>query len=73
MKKIIFIGLITLLTSCVNEINRFEYLKQTFKEYEIRPSTSNNQYDYLLIKNSEIIGVRFYPFSETKISTLTKL
>ena len=74
MKKIILITSILFFSSCVNEINRQKNLEKMYPNCKVEPATGlikQGGYGYIVIdSNMQIIGVSFYPWSESKISNL---
>jgi len=78
MKKItLAILIIGMMVGCTDQNKRLEYLKKTFPNSKIEPSTGLIQergYSFICIDtNNQIIAVRFYPFSETSISDLRNI
>jgi hypothetical protein len=72
MKKVLFVLIAFVLTSCVDEFNRMENLKKKFPNYKVEPAAGilkKSGYDYVITDSlGEIIGVNFYMFSESKIA-----
>jgi hypothetical protein len=73
MKKILLILSIITLVSCADETKRLNNLQKMFPERKIEPATGlikSGGYDFITIDSTgQIIAVRFYPFSETKVSS----
>lgn len=60
-----------LLNSCADEQKRYEYLKMKYPSDKIYPSFD---YNYTITDSSNnVIGLTFYPFSNTKVFSLQKL
>jgi len=77
MKKVLFVLIAFLLTSCVDEFSRMEKVKKTFPNSKIEPATGlikRTGYDYIAVDSlGQIIAIEFYPFSENKIQNFTKV
>lgn len=65
------------LTSCADETKRQAYLEQNYPDCKVEPATGliqQNGFEFILIDTTgQIIAVSFYPFSETKISSLRNI
>ena len=78
MKKIILIlTLISLLTSCADEIKRQKYLQTLYPNCKVEPATGiikTAGYQFIVIDaTTQIIAVSFYTNSETRISSLRNI
>ncbi len=80
-KKYINLSLILLLSiflsSCADEFKRMENAKKLFPKSKVEPSTGiikEKGYELIAIDTSgQIIAISFYPFSETKISSIRNI
>ena len=74
MKKLLFLLLIVLTTSCVDQLNRQKHLEKMYPHCKVEPATGLIQkegYSFIIVDSTnQIIAVNFYPFSETKIWSL---
>jgi len=72
MKKVLFVLIAFVLTSCVDEFNRMENLKKKFPNYKVESAAEilkRSGYNYVITDSlGEIIGIKFYLFSESKIT-----
>jgi hypothetical protein len=78
MKKIVFLTmLIAMMSSCADQNKRLLSLKKMYPSCKVEPSTGllqNQGFDFILIDSTnQIIGVSFYPWSETKIQSLRNI
>lgn len=66
-----------ILTSCTDQSKRQKYLQSIYPKCKVEPATGLIQrdgYDFIVIDSSyQIIAVNFYPFSETKISSMRNI
>jgi hypothetical protein len=72
--KYLFILILLVFTSCVDQQERFNNLKKMYPNCKVEPSTGLLQqggYDFLVIdSNEQMIAVKFRELSTTKISSL---
>lgn len=65
------------LLSCSDQNKRLKYLQSVYPKCKVEPATGLIQrdgYDFIVIDSSyQIIAVNFYPFSETKISSMRNI
>lgn len=77
MKKLLFLLLIVLTTSCVDQINRQRHLEKMYPRCKVEPATGLIQkdgFDFIVIDSTnQIIAVNFYIFSENKIWSLRNI
>lgn len=77
MKKLIVLALSLFLLSCADQTKRQQHLQTLYPKCKIEPATGLIQregYDFIAIDSTfQIIAVRYYPFSETKISSLRNI
>jgi len=77
MKKTATILLLTLLCSCVDQNARYQNLRKQFPNHKITPghrSYGKYYHDFLLMDTSGVVlGVNFYPFSESKIAKIHRI
>ena len=75
MKKLIVLALS--LTGCADQSKRQQHLQTLYPTCKVEPATGLIQregYDFIVIDSTlQIIAVRYYPFSETKISSLRNI
>lgn len=77
MKKLLILLGLGILVSCADQNKRMEYLKKTYPNSKVEPATGlvqQNGYEFIVIDSTnQIIGVAFYPFSESKISSFRNI
>lgn len=77
MKKLLFLLLIVLTTSCVDQYERQKHLKKLYPSCKVEPATGLIQrdgFDFIVIDSTnQIIAVNFYWFSEEKIWSLRNI
>ena len=77
MKKLLFLLLVILTTSCVDQVNRQRHLQKIYPTCKVEPATGLIQrdgFDFIVIDSTnQIIAVNFYMFSETKIWSLRNI
>ena len=77
MKKLIVLALSLSLTGCADQSKRQQHLQTLYPTCKVEPATGLIQregYDFIVIDSTlQIIAVRYYPFSETKISSLRNI
>lgn len=77
MKKLIILALSLSLTGCADQSKRQQHLQTLYPTCKVEPATGLIQregYDFIVIDSTlQIIAVRYYPFSETKISSLRNI
>ena len=77
MKKLLFLLLVILMTSCADQVKRQKHLEKLYPNYKVEPATGfvqQNGFDFILIDSTnQIIAVNFYMFSETKIWALRNI
>jgi hypothetical protein len=77
MKKLLFLLLVILMTSCVDQVNRQKHLEKLYPNCKVEPATrlvQENGFDFIVIDSTnQIIAVNFYMFSETKIWSLINI
>ena len=77
MKKLLFLLLIVLTTSCVDQLNRQKHLEKMYPYCKVEPATGLIQrygYDFIVIDSTnQIIAVNFYIFSDNKIWSLRNI
>lgn len=77
MKKLILLAFIVLLVSCVDRTQQLNNLKKMYPTSKVEPSTGIIQqqgYEFIVIDTvGQIIAVSFYPFSESKISSMRNI
>jgi hypothetical protein len=77
MKKLLFLLLVILTTSCVDQVNRQKHLEKLYPNCKVEPATSiikQTGFDFIVIDSTnQIIAVDFYMFSETKIWALRNI
>lgn len=73
----ILFSLCLLFTGCADQNKRQRYLQSVYPTCKVEPATGiiqHNGYDFIVIDTTDqIIAVSFYPFSETKISSLRNI
>jgi hypothetical protein len=76
-KYLLFIVMSLMLTSCVDQNKRQKYLQSVYPKCKVEPATGiiqHSGYEFIVIDSTnQIIAVNFYPFSETKISSLRNI
>jgi len=74
MKKVLLLGLLTVMVSCTDQNKRLNHLKSLYPNCKVEPATGlikQSGYDFITIDSTnQMIAIRFYPFSETKIADL---
>ncbi len=77
MKKLLFLLLVILMTSCADQVKRQKHLEKLYPNYKVEPATGlvqQNGFDFIVIDSTnQIIAVNFYMFSETKIWALRNI
>ena len=77
MKKLLIILTTMTLIGCADQTKRQKHLQSLYPECKVEPATGLIQrdfYDFIVIDSTnQIIAVRYYPFSETKISMLRNI
>lgn len=77
MKQFILLAVIALLSSCVDRTQQLNNLKKMYPTSKVEPSTGLIQqqgYEFIVIDTTgQIVAVSFYPFSESKISSLRNI
>lgn len=75
--KVLAVALLLGLTGCVDQTKRQSHLMSIYPSCKVEPATGliqQNGYDFIVIDTTgQIIAVNFYPFSETKISSLRNI
>lgn len=77
MNKLIVLALSLSLMSCTDQTKRQQHLQTLYPNCKVEPATGLVQregYDFIVIDSTfQIIAVQYYPFSETKISSLRNI
>jgi hypothetical protein len=77
MKKTIYLLFALFLFGCADQNKRQKHLQSLYPHCKVEPSTGLIQqqgYDFIVIDSTnQIIAVNYYPFSETKISSLRNI
>jgi hypothetical protein len=77
MKKLLFLLLIVLTTSCVDQYERQKHLKKLYPSCKVETAIGLIQrdgFDFIVIDSTnQIIAVNFYWFSEEKIWSLRNI
>ena len=78
MKKLLFLLMVTMLTSCVNQMDRLADAQKKYPKCVVQPTTSllaRDGYDIMIEDtiNNQIYVLRYYPFSTTKISDIRNI
>ena len=77
MKKLLFLFLLFITTSCVDQYARHKHLIKIYPNCKVEPATGLIQrdgYDFILVDSTnQIIAVKFYWCSEEKIWDLRNI
>lgn len=77
IKLLTLLVLFFCLISCADQNKRQKHLESIYPKCKVEPATGLIQkdgYDFIVIDSSyQIIAVTFYPFSETKISSMRNI